>query len=202
MDNNGNRYLAVAYKLYTDGKDGRELVEEATAEKPFTMITGFGYALDEFERILMEVETGNDFSFSLAKKQAYGDYDESRVLQLDREVFCIDGKFDSDNIYVDAIVPLQDEGGQRFYGRVIEIGTEKVTVDLNHPLAGETLYFEGRVLENRQATQQEVDRLVKHLTGGCCCGHKHGDGECDCGNDCSNDCDNGRNNGCNCGNHK
>ena len=82
-------------------------------------------------------------------------------------MFCVDGRFDQEHIYVDAIIPLQNEDGNHFYGRVVEIGDQQVKVDLNHPLAGETLHFEGTILENREATEQEIQHLIKHLSGGC-----------------------------------
>ena len=182
MNNQTNKRIAVSYKLYVDGDKGKELVEETSAEQPFEFISGFGFALDAFEEIITQKAKGEDFSFALTKEQAYGEYHDDYVLDLDRETFCIDGKFDAEHIYTDAIVPLQNEEGQRFNGRVLEVGAEKVKIDMNHPLAGETLYFEGNVLENRDATKEEVDRLIKHMTGGCGgCGGGCKGGNCDDG---------------------
>ena len=45
MSNNPNKYIAVSYRLYVDGDNGREMVEEAPAEQPFHFISGFGFAL-------------------------------------------------------------------------------------------------------------------------------------------------------------
>ena len=179
---NKNKFISISYRLYVDGEEGKELMEETQEGKPFQMITGFGIALDAFEKNLANVEQGQNFSFSLEKEEAYGDYIDERVLDLDREMFCIDGRFDHEHIYVDAIIPLQNEEGNHFYGRVLEVGENKVKVDLNHPLAGETLHFEGKVLENRDATAEEIQHLIKHMTGGCggCGGNCH-----DCGGDCN-----------------
>lgn len=175
MEQNNNKYIAVQYRLYIDGENGRELIEQTTAGKPFEFISGFGIALDAFEAQLTGLQKGQDFAFSLTKEQAYGDYYEDRVIELEREMFCIDGKFDQEHIYPEAIIPLQNEEGTRFYGRVQEVGTEHVKVDLNHPLAGETLHFEGNVVEHRDATKEEVDNMIAHLTGGGCSGcHKDG----------------------------
>ncbi|MBQ2210252.1 MAG: FKBP-type peptidyl-prolyl cis-trans isomerase [Prevotella sp.] len=183
-----NQYMEVAYQLFVDGEDGLEMMEEATKERPFQLITGFGVALDAFEKELADLEKGATFDFSIPKEQAYGEYLEEHVLDLEHEMFCVNGQFDHEHIYEDAIIPLQNEEGQRFYGRVVEVGAEKVKVDLNHPLAGETLHFKGSVLESRPATTKEIEQLVAHLTGGCggCGGGCHGDqgcgGGCDCGN--------------------
>lgn len=181
MSNNTNKYIAVSYRLYVDSEDGKELLEEATAEKPFHFITGFGIALDAFESKLLAKQKGDDFSFALEKEDAYGDYQDKLVTDVSREIFTINGKFDSENIYPEAIVPLQNEDGQRFYGKIVEVGEQTVKVDLNHPLAGETLHFEGKVLENRDATNEEIQSLISHMSGGCggCGGNCGNCGSCD-----------------------
>lgn len=181
MENKKNMYFAVAYKLYTNDNGTATMVEEATAEKPFQFISGFGLALDDFEKAIVATNENNksDFDFSLTKEQAYGEYETERVLSLDREMFCIDGKLDSEHIYTDAIIPLQNENGQRFLGKVLEIGDEKVKVDLNHPLAGKNLHFTGTIIEAREASNEEIQSIINHLNGGGCSGSCSG-----CGGDC------------------
>ena len=195
MEEKKNKFVAVSYKLFINDEDGRHLVEETQEDKPFTFISGFGFALDKFEDTITAIPQGEEFSLTLSKEDGYGEYSNELVLDLDREVFCVNGHFDHENVYPEAIIPLQNEEGRRFNGRVVEVGEEKVKIDLNHPLAGETLYFEGRVLENRDATEAEISHLMKHLTGGCGChcddceggcedgceGHDHHDGGCGCG---------------------
>ena len=59
-----------------------------------------------------------------------------------------------------------------------KVEADSVTIDTNHPMAGKTLIFSGEVLENRPATNDEVNMLIKHLTGGCSgCGGCGGDGD-------------------------
>ena len=119
-------------------------------------------------------------------------------MELDREMFSINGHFDHEHVYQDAIIQMQNEEGNRFYGRVVEVGEEKVKIDLNHPLAGETLYFKGVVLENREATEDEINHLMKHLTGGC--GGHCGDCESGCGHHHDHEgCGHHHEDGCGCG---
>lgn len=181
MEKPQNKYISLTYKLYTvDGDGKRHLVEEATAERPFLFISGFGIALEEFEKRTAELQRGESFEFDLTKDEAYGDYDPAHVLDLDRDMFCINGHFDHEHIYKDAVVPLQNEDGNRFYGRVLEMSDDKVKMDLNHPLAGQTLHFAGTVLESREATNSEIENMVNHLSGDDCdCGCEHD--HCDCG---------------------
>ncbi len=189
MGSNLNRYIAVAYKLYTVDNGVSELVEEATDKEPFQFISGYGVALDAFEKAVAGLETGAEFDFTLQKDDAYGDYEQEHVLDLDREVFCINGHFDHERIFKDAIVPLQNEDGNRFLAKVVSVDNSKVRVDLNHPLAGKTLNFKGHVVEAREATNEEIQGLINRMSGeGCCCGGHHDDGECCHGHDHEGGC--------------
>jgi FKBP-type peptidyl-prolyl cis-trans isomerase SlyD len=191
-----NQFISLSYQLYIDGDEGQEMMEEAPAERPFQFITGLGIALDAFESQVINLAKDDTFDFSIPKEQAYGDYNDELLLELARETFSFNGHFDHEHIYEDAVVPLQDEEGRRFYGRIVEVGEEKVKVDLNNPLAGETLYFKGKVLENRPATIKEIEHMAKHLAGGC-------GGHCDdcggCSDDCGCDHDHEHGGGCGCG---
>ena len=179
-----HNFIILSYKLYTisDGKKG--LVEQTTADRPFDFISGFGIALDEFERQVEGLEPGTAFDFTLTADQAYGTYDDERVVSLDREVFTLDGRFDHENIYEGAVVPLQNEQGDRFMGIVSEITDTSVVVDLNHPLAGKSLQFVGEIIENREATDEEIVSMINRGGCGCSCGDCEGNekGEgCGCG---------------------
>ena len=194
MENKHNMFVAVSYTLYTVDGEKKEKIEEAPASKPFEFITGFGVTLDEFEKQIAQLDKGADFEFQLSKEQAYGDFEQERVLDLDRSISQINGHFAHENIFEGAVVPLQNEDGNRFYGRVLEIGADKVKMDLNHPLAGKTLCFSGKVIDKREATNQEIQNLVNFLSGEHSCG-------CGCGcDDCGGDCDDHHHDGgCGCG---
>ena len=194
MENKHNMFVAVSYTLYTVDGEKKEKIEEAPASKPFEFITGFGVTLDEFEKQIAQLDKGADFEFQLSKEQAYGDFEQERVLDLDRSIFQINGHFDHENIFEGAVVPLRNEDGNRFYGRVLEIGADKVKMDLNHPMAGKTLCFSGKVIDKREATNQEIQNLVNFLSGEHSCG-------CGCGcDDCGGDCDDHHHDGgCGCG---
>lgn len=179
MGSNLNRYIAVAYKLYTVDNGENTLVEEATDREPFQFISGYGITLDAFEKEIAGLEKGAEFDFTLQKEDAYGDYEMVHVLDLDKEVFTINGHFDRERIFKGATVPLQNEDGNRFLGKVLAVSDDKVKIDLNHPLAGKTLNFKGHVVEAREATNDEIQGLINRMSGeGCCCGGHDGDGGC------------------------
>lgn len=185
MDKKINKYIAVAYQLYTNENGKTNLVEKTSDDKPFQFISGFGLTLDAFEQAIEPLNEGDNFDFTLEPAQAYGEHDPEHVVDLDKQIFSVNGHFDSDHIYKDAIVPLMNEDGNRFYGHVLAITDDKVKMDLNHPLAGKTLNFKGAVLASREATNEEIQSLMSHLSdeggcgGGCegcgggCGGHDH-----------------------------
>lgn len=191
METKKNKFISVSYKLYAIADDKKELVEETSNDRPFQFITGFGVALDGFEMAVEVLEQGADFNFELPKELAFGDYDEKRVISLDKSVFEIDGKFDNEVVFKGARVPLQNEDGNFFMGIVLDITSDKVRIDLNSPLAGKTLNFVGKVIENREATKEEMQTFVSQMSGHGCgggcgscsggCGHHHEGESCDCG---------------------
>ena len=176
-----NKYIAVSYHLYTIDNDKKNLAEIATKEEPFVFISGFGITLEEFEKQIVGLSKGDTFDFTLSSAQAYGEFVKERIIDLDREIFCVDGRFDKEHIFLDAIVPLQNQEGDRFMGRVIEIGNDKVKIDLNHPFAGKELNFQGEVLEHRDATDEEIKKVIDNLCGKGCKDCDNSDG---CGGGC------------------
>ena len=198
MKENAHRLIVVKYELNSVENGVEHFIEKTEEQKPMQFYTGCDMALPAFEEEIVKHESGANFEFSLTKEQAYGEHDANSVLALDKETFSVNGEFDAKNIYKDAIVPLQNEQGQRFLGKVLEVSEDKVTIDLNHPLAGKDLMFRGQVIENREASEAEVkdffDRMNQHHCGcGGGCGSNCGDGDsCGCGGGCGD--------GCNCGN--
>lgn len=180
MENKTNKLIAAQYQLFTISDNGeRKLVEETTKEQPFVFITGFDAALDALEERLENLKLGEKFDFELEKEKAFGEYEPSRVIELNKEMFIVDGQFDSKNIFKGAQIPLKNEDGNFFIGTVLEIGDAAVKVDLNHPLAGKKLNFKGYIIENREATKDEIKTMLSHMNGGGCGGDCGGcDGGC------------------------
>ena len=143
METAENKYITVAYKLYTIEDGEKELVEEAKAEHPFQFISGMGTTLEAFESQIVPLKKGDKFDFTIPSAEAYGEYNDEHVLDLPKHIFEIEGKFDSERIVAGNIVPLMDSEGRRMNGTVVEVKPDIVVVDMNHPLAGADLNFVG-----------------------------------------------------------
>lgn len=167
---NINYRFGVEYKLYTP-QNGQEALEEETRPgEPFRFLSGFGMCLEEFENQISALEIGDSFDFILPVDKAYGEYDERGLVELDKELFCDEnGNFDSNNIVEGNVIQLQNEAGQRFPGLVVNVA-DKVKIDLNHPLAGRTLHFVGKVVEKVEASPAEIQAMIAHMSGEGGCG--------------------------------
>lgn len=190
METTENKYITVAYKLYTVEDGEKEFTEEAPAEHPFQFISGLGLTLEPFEEQLKGLNAGDKFDFTIPAADAYGEYDEDHVIDLPKDIFIVEGKFDSEHIVEGAVVPLMTSEGQRINGSVVEVKEDLVVMDMNHPLAGCDLNFMGEVITSRLATNEELAEAARMMSGESSCGGGcHGCHGGDCGDDC--DCEGG-----------
>lgn len=189
-----HKVVKATYELYIAGEDGKEeLMEKATEETPLVWCQGEQMMLPAFEAAMQGKEAGDTFDFVLKAADAYGEYIDEGLMDLPKTMFFNgDGEFDEERVYVGAIVPMNTVDGQIVKAQVCEVTEDKVTIDLNHPYAGEDLHFTGKILEIRDVTEGELKALHHHGCGKCC-GKKHGE---DCGSHYGQDAC-GNCNGCN-----
>jgi FKBP-type peptidyl-prolyl cis-trans isomerase SlyD len=181
MNIKANKFVSVSYDLNVGEGEERELMERATAERPLKFVYGLGSMLPAFENRLSGLATGDTFRFSLSPENAYGEYKEENVVELPKHVFEVDGRFDGEFISEGNTVPMMTSDGQQVNGSVLEVRQDTVLMDFNHPLAGETLHFDGRVLDVHEATAEEIADLSAPVHGGCGCQCDCGDGKCNGG---------------------
>lgn len=191
-----NRIVALSYTLKSDG----DVIETVTTDKPMEFMYGIGYLLPKFEEHLQEKAVGDSFDFILKAADAYGEFDESAVVELPKDIFQVDGEFDEEMVQVGNQIPMQDSDGNRLQGIVEAIDDTTVTMNFNHPLAGSDLHFTGAVVSVREATPED-------LAGGSCgCGCSSGG--CSSSNEgcgCDDDgcgCNGTKEGGCDCGAHQ
>ena len=198
------KMVEIAYKIFLVEKDGDTMIYEFKADKPDHFVFGHEPGmLESFTNHLEGLKAGDEFDFILSPIEAFGERNPDLVQVLDKSLFIIEGEFDSDRVYEGAFVPMMTGDGMRIEGIVKEITDDTVTIDFNHQLAGETVKYTGKVINVREATDEEKNP-PRHQCGGCgggdgggcvggdcdkdhdgeCCGkgkgHHHGDGEC-CG---------------------
>lgn len=188
------KMVEIAYKIFLVDKDGDTMIYEFKADKPDSFVFGNEPGmLEAFMNHLEGLKAGDEFDFILSPIEAFGERNPDLVQVLDKSLFVIEGEFDSERVYEGAFVPMMTGDGMRIEGIVKEITDNTVTIDFNHQLAGETVKYTGKVINVREATEEEKNP-PRHHCGGC------GGGDCGgCeGGDCDKegcDCDK---EGCNC----
>lgn len=141
------KLVTITYSLYVDGFNG-ELVESVNETEPVVFLFGEGEMLESFEDKLIGLSEGDSFKFVLNKDQAYGDEDPEIIVEFPKTMFMQDPEGLPE---IGDYIPMEDEEGNVFDGVAVDITDDMVVVDFNHPLAGEDLYFEGKVVKIENA---------------------------------------------------
>jgi FKBP-type peptidyl-prolyl cis-trans isomerase SlyD len=171
-----NKVVSLIYELRVDGTNG-EIVESLTDDRPLTFIYGTGALLPKFEDNISGLKVGDAFNFLLQCEDAYGKATEEAVVEIPKHVFEVDGQFDSGLVCAGNAIPMMDSEGNRLNGVVVSVNPETVTMDFNHPLAGDNLHFSGKVVEVREATNDEIQHGHAHSADTCGSGCGGGCGE-------------------------
>jgi FKBP-type peptidyl-prolyl cis-trans isomerase SlyD len=157
--------VSLNYKL-SNHKTG-EQIEETTAENPMVFLFGVGGLIPEFEDNIRGKQAGELFDFSILSENAYGEANAEMIVMIPINVFHDEnGSLDTDLFQLGAVVPMSDSEGNHLRGTILEIASDYIKMDFNHPLAGTDLHFSGEILSIRQATQDEIDHGHVHGPGG------------------------------------
>jgi len=151
MNIDKNKVVELSFQLHLSGYDG-ELIQEFAKEEPFKFIFGVGQLLESFEKKLSGLSEGQAFKFMIPVGEAYGEVDEEAIIDFPPSALNID----KDYLYVGSVLPFKDEEGNEMEGTIVEINDNAISIDFNHPLAGEDLYFEGKVEKVRDASPEEL----------------------------------------------
>ena len=150
----------VASIEYTLTDDQGNVIDSSAGGEPLAYLHGAGNIIPGLEAALEGKIVGDAFKISIAPADGYGEKNESMLQQVPREMF--QG--------VDVI-----EAGMQFHAQtdhgmqvitVTAVESDLITVDGNHPLAGQNLHFDVKVLEVRAPSAEELEHGHVHGTGG------------------------------------
>lgn len=149
--------VSIAYTL--TNAQGR-VIDEADEGEAFAFIFGTGSIIPGLESALEGKKVGDALVVNLTPEHAYGDRDEGlvQVLSMDRFVGVPD-------VAVGMEFQTTHEDHPMLV-QVVDMDGDEVTVDGNHPLAGETLNFDVTVVGIREPTSEEIDHGHVHGPGG------------------------------------
>ena len=147
----------VAIIHYALKDSSGEVLESSASQGPFTYLHGYGNIIAGLEKALEGKEVGEKMQVIVPPEDGYGIRDESLVKTLPLSSFQ-----NQDGVAVGAQFQAETSQGLRL-ATVTQVEDQNVTIDLNHPLADQTLRFDIDVADVRQATEEEISH-----------GHVHG----------------------------
>ena len=173
-----NKMVSLIYELREADSNGR-IIETLDETRPLTFLYGTGRLLPVFESNISLLDAGDLFSFKLNSEMAYGDKREDMIINVPVNVFETDGKINEDICRVGNDVPMTDSEGNPLTGIINEITDTYVRMDFNHPMAGLDLFFSGKIVDIREATENELAATMNSCSG--CGTHEHSGCSGSCG---------------------
>jgi len=152
---------------YTLTNDAGEVIDTTAGSEPLPYLHGEENIVPGLELALEGKSVGDKLKVSLDAADAYGELDPALIEVVSAELF--EG---IDSLEAGMEFETESDNGEVEFVRITEVDGDNVTIDGNHPLAGQNLNFDVEITDIRDATEEEL----KH-------GHAHGDDEGCCGDE-------------------
>ena len=163
-----DRVVSIDYQLKNAQGD---VIDASEPGEPLVYLHGNQNLIPGLEKRMEGKKADDKLQGVIAPAEGYGERDDELVFAVPRKEFA-----EPDKVQVGMQFQAQQADGVHIV-TVASLTDEEVTVDANHPLAGQSLHFDVTVREVREASAEELSH-----------GHVHGDHECGCGGSCDEEC--------------
>ena len=150
----------VVLMHYTLKNDAGDVIDSSDGGDPLPFLQGHGNIIPGLESALEGSKVGDKLDVSIKPEKAYGERMKDAIQEIPKSA--LKG---IDEVEVGMQLQSQDQDGNAFLVTVTKIEDDKITVDANHPLAGQTLHFSVSIESVRKAEAEELSH-----------GHVHADG--------------------------
>lgn len=151
--------VTMEYTLTVNG----EVIDSSEDTDPLEFLQGYQNIVPGLEHELYGMKVGQSKKVSVSPADGYGEVDMDAFLEISRSEFP-----DDIPLELGVELDLRDEDGEIMSATISKVEGDMVQLDLNHPLAGETLDFEVKVVGLRSPTEEELEHGHVH-------GHDHDD---------------------------
>jgi FKBP-type peptidyl-prolyl cis-trans isomerase SlyD len=153
-----NKVVSIHYTL----KDEQgATIDSSVGKEPLSYLHGRKNIITGLENALTGKNVGDKLTVTIPPEEAYGPYDQGLIQVLPREAF---GGAETIEVGMQ-FYSESPEGVQMI--TIKSVDGDQITVDANHPLAGQTLYFDVEIMGVREATEEELQHGHVHD------GHQH-----------------------------
>jgi len=151
----------VVLMHYTLKNDAGDVIDSSDGADPLPFLQGHGNIIPGLESALEGSKVGDKLEVSIKPEEGYGVRMKDAIQEIPSSA--LKGV---DEVKVGMQLQSQDKDGNAFLVNVTKIEDDKITVDGNHPLAGQTLHFSVSIESVRKAEAEELSH-----------GHVHADGQ-------------------------
>ncbi|HSL46287.1 MAG TPA: peptidylprolyl isomerase [Anaerolineales bacterium] len=152
-----NTVVSMEYTLHVDNEE----IDSSKGQDPLQFLVGHGNIISGLEREMIGMRVGESKDVTIAPADAYGEFDEEAFMNVPRGAF-------PQEIPVEegAELTVRDDSGQSRYARIDAVEGDTVTLNFNHPLAGDELHFNVTVVGLREPTAEELEHGHVHQGDG------------------------------------
>jgi FKBP-type peptidyl-prolyl cis-trans isomerase SlyD len=136
---------------YTLRLSDGQIVDSSSGHGPLSFVQGKGYIIPGLEKAIYGMAPGEEKDVVVASCDVCGEFDAELLESLPRSLFPADMVLEQGQGF-----RMRSDSGHVVVAYIHSVEGDQVTVDLNHPLAGETLYFSVKVADLREATAEEL----------------------------------------------
>jgi len=111
--------------------------------QPLEFVIGEGKVIPGFENAVIGMEKGQEKTVKIESKDAYGEKRPELMKKIPKTQL---PKEAQDKVQPGMVLGMQTPQGQQIPVKVAEVGEDDITLDLNHPLAGQNLTFKIKVV--------------------------------------------------------
>lgn len=135
---------------YTLRLEDKSVVDTNVGKEPFTYVQGSNQIIPGLEKALAGMKVGDSKKVTVKPEEGYGEVNKEAFQEVKKEFV------PEENLKVGTELQGRDSTGRVIRARVTEIKKDTVVLDLNHPLAGKTLYFEVKVVDIKDVPEGHV----------------------------------------------
>ncbi len=146
---------------YTLKNTAGEIIDSSDGSEPLGYLHGAQNIIPGLEAALEGKVVGDELNVVIEAKDAYGERDDTKVQAVSKDMF-----EEGTELKAGAEFYAAGPDGEHITITIKEVNDDEVVVDGNHPLAGETLHFDVKVMDIREASAEETEHGHVHGPGG------------------------------------
>jgi peptidylprolyl isomerase len=147
LPNYGVDFLVIengnVVKMHYNAKIGDRVIDTSRNKNPIEFKVGEGQILQGLDEAVVGLKTGDKKTVVVPPEKAYGQRKEGLTQKIRRDK----SREPPKGIKEGSVIQYKNEQGKKRYATIAKVEEDNITLDLNHPLAGQTLNFDLEIVD-------------------------------------------------------